>query len=171
VFFSCHHLCQPGYLSRYSEWATGWLTGNLIHSYRLLEGTVTITLWGPLKFYSVDTCDPFPGAMRPQREADLSPSFTTEFKNEWMQTAIPPYAFMACRGAFFSGRSRGQHPLLLPCTQANAEMARQICHECFHPQTLQFSISHASIRHTDKPNARHWRASSNIKSGDANITQ
>ena len=35
----------------------------------------------------------FPGVQRPRREADHSPSFSTEVKNKWSFPSAPPYAF------------------------------------------------------------------------------
>jgi hypothetical protein len=38
----------------------------------------------------------FPGVKRPVREADHSPPFSVEVKNEWSYTSTPQYGFMAC---------------------------------------------------------------------------
>jgi hypothetical protein len=44
--------------------------------------------------YSLGVGGSFPGVKRPGREADFSPPSSTEFKNTWSYTLIPPYMFM-----------------------------------------------------------------------------
>jgi hypothetical protein len=40
----------------------------------------------------------FPRVMRPEPKVDHSTPFSTEVKNDWNYTYMPPYAFMACTG-------------------------------------------------------------------------
>jgi hypothetical protein len=59
--------------------------------------------------YPMGTRGSFPGLKRPRREADHSPPYSAEVKNEWSYTSTPQYAFMA----WCSVKAQGQLYLYL----------------------------------------------------------
>ena len=55
-------------------------------------------LWAPPSLLLQILRSSFPGVKRPGHEADHTPPYSSEFKNEWSYTYVSPYAFLESTG-------------------------------------------------------------------------